>query len=108
MKKINIYRVIEPETGTVIITGTCGECTRALKLPKDKLWYAASTGTRILLPVTVEIVDPVDAGRPELMEENQYDRWDKFAARARAFYGVPVRHFGDDLYKTPKRSESGE
>lgn len=108
MKKINIYRVIEPETGTVIIAGTVGECARALKLPKDKFWVAAGRGTPITCSLTVEAVDPGDAGRPELVQENQYDRWDKFAARARAFYGVPVRHFGDDLYKAPKRPENGE
>lgn len=108
MRKINIYRVIEPETGTVIITGTAGECARALKLPKDKFWAATSRGIQITRPLAVEAVDPGDAGRPELVQENQYDRWDKFAARARAFYGVPVRHFGDDLYNAPKRPENGE
>lgn len=103
---MKIFRVIDPKNGAILVEGHAKECAARIGCAEATIERAA--GQRTPLRYCLRCEEVGEDQTPADCEKSPWENWDEFSARARAYYGVPVRHFGDDLYKAPKCVEGEE
>ena len=95
----NVYRVYNPRNGKFIVEGTVSECADKLNMTTSRFRRAAyefRQGKYSKLNI-YDVTDEYDKDEVKKQSDAAAIRaWDDFVTPIREYYGIPVRHLGEE------------